>query len=213
MTTASASAGTPSPASSPETGGLDPAAALATIRTQRQAVVVRSDLILIAWGLAWAVGYVSLALGVGQAILGGCLMAAVVATAVVVTLGARGVRGTTSRTGSVYGATWLAAMGLVTILLGRAGTVLSDIGTEQAQELLNLLSSGIPCLVVGTIYMASAMLWEETAMAWTGAWILAVTALATIVGTPAAWWVMAVLGGGGLLAVGLVQLAMRKAVR
>ena len=64
-----------------------------------------------------------------------------------------------------------------------------------------------------TIYMASAMLWEETAMAWTGAWILAVTALATIVGTPAAWWVMAVLGGGGLLAVGLVQLAMRKAVR
>ena len=61
--------------------------------------------------------------------------------------------------------------------------------------------------------MASAMLWEETALAWTGAWILAVTALATIVGTPAAWWVMAVLGGGGLLAVGLVQLAMRKAVR
>ena len=84
MTTASASAGTSS-ASSPETGGLDPAAALATIRTQRQAVVVRSDLILIAWGLAWVVGYVSLALGAGQAILGGCLMAAVIATAVVVT--------------------------------------------------------------------------------------------------------------------------------
>ena len=140
-------------------------------------------------------------------------MAAVIVTAVVVTLGARGIRGTTSRTGSVYGATWLAAMGLVTVLLGRAGTVLSDIGTEQAHELLRLLSSGIPCLVVGTIYMASAMLWEETALAWTGAWILAVTALATIVGTPAAWWVMAVLGGGGLLAVGLVQLAMRKAVR
>ena len=208
MTTASASAGTSS-ASSPETGGLDPATALATIRTQRQAVVVRSDLILIAWGLA----YVSLALGAGQAVLGGCLMAAVIVTAVVVTLGARGIRGTTSRTGSVYGATWLAAMGLVTVLLGRAGTVLSDIGTEQAHELLRLLSSGIPCLVVGTIYMASAMLWEETALAWTGAWILAVTALATIVGTPAAWWVMAVLGGGGLLAVGLVQLAMRKAVR
>ena len=212
MTTASASAGTSS-ASSPETGGLDPATALATIRTQRQAVVVRSDLILIAWGLAWVVGYVSLARPQGQAVLGGCLMAAVIVTAVVVTLGARGIRGTTSRTGSVYGATWLAAMGLVTVLLGRAGTVLSDIGTEQAHELLRLLSSGIPCLVVGTIYMASAMLWEETALAWTGAWILAVTALATIVGTPAAWWVMAVLGGGGLLAVGLVQLAMRKAVR
>lgn len=47
----------------PEAESLDPATALATIKTQRQAVLVRSDLILIAWGLAWVVGYTGLALG------------------------------------------------------------------------------------------------------------------------------------------------------
>lgn len=197
----------------PEAESLDPATALATIKTQRQAVLVRSDLILIAWGLAWVVGYTGLALGGSPFILAAGLAAAIVVTAVVVSRGSRGVRGTTSRIGTVYGLTWIAAMGLTAVLLSRIGIVLADLPFEEANELMSLLGSGIPCLVVGTIYMAGAMLWEETSMAWLGGWILVVTAAATIAGLPAAWWIMAILGGGGLLVMGLVQLWQRKAVR
>lgn len=212
----------PAPAVDPDDLPLQPADALRTIAAQQRAVAswdVPSHYILFAWGTAWLIGYGAIAITTGPdmsaatwayVLFAGALATALVATIVITARAVRGLRGRTSRIGAVYGLTWFASMATAMVLTSRTGAYLDLIGTPQATELGNTLSSALPCLVVGTMFMTGALIWDEVDMAWLGGWILVMTVVATLVGLPTGWWVMSLLGGGAMLVWGVVSLLRRR---
>ncbi|AYD90700.1 hypothetical protein D4740_02065 [Actinomyces sp. 2119] len=189
---------------------------------------IRSAPLLLAWGLAWLLGYTTLALaGDGGGIREGtsaavdaraaytvfvaCLVAAGIFTAVYIALRSRGVRGTSGRQGVLYSGAWIGGMALTGVILGRLNSFLATVGTPEAGAVGALVSSAVPCLVVGVIFLVGAALWGDNVMGALGGWILAAAAVATVAGLPWAWWVMAVGGGGGmLLAAARDSLASRR---
>ncbi|WP_257493113.1 hypothetical protein [Actinomyces wuliandei] len=197
-----------------------PAEAEALIAAQRRDYArcntIRSAPLLLAWGLAWLLGYTTLALAADGAglregtsavadaraaytVFVACLAAAGIFTAVYIALRSRGVRGTSGRQGVLYSGAWIGGMALTGVILGRLNSFLATVGTPEAGAVGALVSSAVPCLVVGVIFLVGAALWGENVMGALGGWILAAAAVATVAGLPWAWWVMAVGGGGGML--------------
>ncbi|RAX19285.1 MULTISPECIES: hypothetical protein [Actinomyces] len=198
-------------------GGLEPAAALATISEQQTAYLrhmeVHSAPLYLAWGLAWLIGYGVCGLSVGGdyelprnswLAFMGCLAAAAVFTCVYIARRSRGLRGRTSWIGMLYGLAWAGGMILAFTTTARLGAFLNELGTAQAANVGSIVANALPCLVVGVLFLAGAAIWEETTMAVTGGWILVVTTAATVVGGHALWAIMALAGGGGLLAAGIL---------
>lgn len=198
-------------------GGLEPAAALATISEQQTTYLrhmeVYSAPLYLAWGLAWLIGYGVCSLSVGGdyelprnswLAFMGCLAAAAVFTCVYIARRSRGLRGRSSWVGTLYGLAWAGGMILAFTTSSRLGSFLSELGTAQATNMGAILSNALPCLVVGVLFLAGAAIWEETSLAVTGGWVLVVTLVATVVGGRALWAIMALAGGGGLLAAGIL---------
>lgn len=197
-----------------------PDEALAVVEAQRSAFLkhheIKASPLLIAWGLAWLVGYAALALYrradyslpmVPYLFFCGCLAAALLFTFAYIAPKARGIRGRSNREGTYYGLAWALGMPLAAIILSRVNAFLTTLNTSQANEVANAVSNAVPCLVVGVIFLMSAALWDETVMGVLGGWILLVTLVVTIVGMPWAWWIMSVAGGGGMLAAAVVSAA------
>ncbi|PHP52258.1 hypothetical protein [Actinomyces ruminis] len=196
---------------------LEPAAALAAIGEQQSAylrhVEVHSAPFYIAWGLAWLIGYGTCGLAVGPdyalepsalLVFLSCLAAAAVFTCVYIVRRSHGLRGRTSWIGTMYGLAWAGGMTLSFTTSARLGAFFNDLDTAQAANMGSIMANALPCLVVGVLFLAGAAIWEETSMAVTGGWILAVTMAATIVGGNALWAIMALAGGGGMLVAGAV---------
>ena len=194
--------------------------ALAVVEAQRSAFLKRHEIkaspLLIAWGLAWLVGYAALALYrradyslpmVPYLFFCGCLAAALLFTFAYIVPKARGIRGRSNREGTYYGLAWALGMPLAAIILSRVNAFLTTLNTSQANEVANAVSNAVPCLVVGVIFLMSAALWDETVMGVLGGWILLVTLVVTIVGMPWAWWIMSLAGGGGMLVAAVVSAA------
>ena len=194
--------------------------ALAVVEAQRSAFLKRHEIkaspLLIAWGLAWLVGYAALALYrradyslpmVPYLFFCGCLAAALLFTFAYIIPKARGVRGRSSREGTYCGLAWTLGMSLGAVILSRLNVLLAAVNTGQANEVASVVSNAVPCLVVGVIFLMSAALWNEAAMGVLGGWILLVTLVVTIVGMPWAWWIMSVAGGGGMLVAAVVAAA------
>lgn len=188
---------------------LDAATALAAIEDQqatyRSRMEIRSAPIYVAWGLAWLVGYTIGWLGLGEDYsvsaphwfgFIACLVAAGIFTIAYIARRARGLRGASNRFGASYGMAWFAAFGLAAVLMTRLGSFLDSVGTTQAYEIGMITSNAIPCLIVGSMFMVGGALWDEPMITAMGGWILAVTAVATLVGGSAMWLLMAVAGGG-----------------
>lgn len=205
-------------ASSPvdNTARLDAAEALAAISEQqyayRRRMEVHSAPLYLAWGLAWLIGYGVCGLSVGSdyalpprvfLVFLGCLAAAAVFTCVYIARRSRGLRGRSSWAGVLYGLAWMGGMILAFTTSSRLGAFLSELGTAQATNMGAIVSNALPCLVVGVLFLAGAAIWEEISLAVTGGWVLVVTLVATVVGGHALWAVMALAGGGGLLAAGI----------
>ncbi len=195
------------------------ALALAGRQQQRMdAVALRPVmLILIAWGLAWGIGFMAvwlsraespvIAPGAAWAVFGSLLIAAVVTSGVAGARIGRGVRGGDGGfVGGVYGFSWAIAPLAITAM----GVAFARAGAEPA--VLDLFYPAAYSLVVGMLYIVGAALFRAVPMLFLGGWILLVGTVAPFFGTPNHYLVMSVAAGGGFLA-GAVAIAVISTVR
>ena len=203
---------------------LDPRAALETISEQqavlRRRTLIRSSPLLAAWGLAWLVGYGAGWLGIRPdytmpaplwVVYFGCLAAAGAYTCTYIARRARWVRGSSNRAGVRYGTAWAGGFVLGMAVMGRTGAFLASLGTPEAAEAGMILGNAVPCLIIGTLFVACSAIWDEPVMAWVGGWLLAVTTVATLVGGTGLWAIMS-LAGVGVLIVAAVDALRTRAV-
>ena len=154
-----------------------PDEALAVVEAQRSAYLkrhrVKATPVLVAWGLAWLLGYAALALSrradyslplVPYLFFCGCLAAALLFTFAYIVPKVRGIRGRSSREGTYYSLAWFLGMPLSALILSRVNAFLADLNTSQANEVASVVSNALPCLVVGVIFLMSAALWNEVVM-------------------------------------------------
>ncbi|MFC8801216.1 hypothetical protein ACFT2C_26080 [Promicromonospora sp. NPDC057138] len=204
------------PAEPGDPAGLDPAETLRMIQRQQQAArdAVEPDgrLLFGAWGLAWLIGYLTMwfsARATGHPegwagwVLAGCIVGAVGFTIVHSVTRTAGLRGTSSRVGAMYGWAWFLGFTVFGVMLGAMG----DAGASY--EVMAIAANGFACVVVGLMYLAGGMLFEEARMYALGAWMLVTAGLAAFAGMPNVYLVMAVAGGGGFLVMAAVEQVVR----
>ncbi|MEZ0446253.1 hypothetical protein [Cellulomonas sp. ICMP 17802] len=187
--------------------------ALAIIEAQRaRAADVRpsSALLFGIWGLVWLVGYGAMwwtarddstpSVAAAVVAIGGGLLALLV-TIVHIARRTRGIVGGSARQGAMFGWAWaigFVAQSMIVGGLGQAGA---------SGEVIALAANAIAALVVGLLYLAGGILWRATGMYVLGGWIALVGASAALAGLPGSYLVMALAGGGGMLAMGAVEAA------
>lgn len=194
-----------------------PEEALALVRAQRERVsrslYVDPALLLGVWGVAWLLGFGVLCLAargwLGTVVPAGAAgwiagvlftVAAVVSVLEQVRRG-RGVRGPSRRIAAGYGWSWLLAfVGLfaLNLALERQGL---------PSGLAPLLWTGSSLLVVGLLYLAGGLLWDDPLQYGLGLWILLTGAGSVAAGVPGNFAVLSLAGGGGLLAAAAVTRA------
>ncbi|MFD2027125.1 hypothetical protein [Promicromonospora aerolata] len=203
----------------PETvpdGELGPAETLRMIRQQQEAARDATEpdgrLLFAAWGLAWLIGYLTMWITARDTgtperwagwVLGGCIVGAMAFTIVHSIARTAGTRGASARTGALYGWTWFLAFTTFGVLLGALG----DAGASS--EVMAIAANGVACLIVGLMYIAGGLLFEENRMYAVGAWMLVTACLAALAGMPNTYLVMAVAGGGGFLTMVVVEQVIR----
>jgi hypothetical protein len=217
-------AGPAQPPAAEQAGRLSARESLALISEQR-AGAVRSLYpsrvpMLASWGVAWLFGFGACYLaqpGRGapalpdwsaSAILFGLSLVAVVVTARQFRRSGRGVTGPGRAVGAMYGWSWV---------LGSAVDYALNLGLAShgmPARLESLLWPVTTLLVVGLLYLAGGMAWQDRLMYGLGAWMLLVAVASVAVGVPANFALIALAGGGGLLtAAGLARRARRWRVR
>lgn len=187
---------------------LDPRAGLAIVAAQRRRVRdadVDERRLFGVWGLAWVVGYgaqwwtATTSPTRTATAAGGLVFAAVAVVALVVTLvhvlrATRGVLGTSHQVGAMYGWAW-------TIGFVGQGLVVAGVARADASPVVvAVVANGAACLVVGLLYMAGGALWQQVPLYVVGAWMIATAGAASLVPLPDGYLVMALAGGGGMLA-------------
>lgn len=157
------------------------------------------------WGAAYLLGFGAVYLasstsaGRGaQAAAAGLAVALFVGAAVTtVGLGRRavsGIRGPSREVDVLYGSAWLlgfAAAGAINVGMSRLGL---------SADAVTLLSTADNVLVVGVLYLASGALLRDRLQYGLGLWMLVTAAVSVPAGAPANFAVLALAGGGGLLA-------------
>jgi hypothetical protein len=204
------------PAEPGDPAGLDPAETLRMIQQHQEAARDATEpdgrLLFGAWGLAWLIGYLvmwSTARETGRPeawagwVLAGCIVGATVFTIVHSVGRTAGLRGTSARVGAMYGWSWFLAFTAFGVLLG----AMRDAGAPY--DVLAMAANGFACLIVGLLYMACGLLFEEVRMYAVGVWMLVTAGLAAFAGMPNTYLVMAVAGGGGFLAMAVVEQGIR----
>ncbi len=197
-------------------GELSPAETLRMIRQQQEAARDATEpdgrLLFGAWGLAWGIGYLAMwftardtgsPAGWAGWVLAGCIVGAMVFTIVHSVTRTAGTRGASARIGALYGWTWFLAFTAYAVMLGAMG----DAGASR--EVLAIAANGFACLIVGLMYIAGGLLFEENRMAAAGGWMLVTAVLAAFAGMPNTYLVMAVAGGGGFLVMVVVEQVYR----
>lgn len=195
-----------------DVAGLAAADSLRLIREQqdraRAALEPDARALYGVWGVAWLAGYLVLWFstqgreqpeGWAYWVFAGALAAAVVFTMVHTMSRTAGTRGVSARTGAMYGWSWM--LGFLTFSMFLGG--LARAGADG--EIMGLASNGGACLVVGLLYLGGAVAFGERSLFVLGAWILLVGAVATLVGLPLTYLVMAFAGGGGFLVMAVVE--------
>lgn len=178
--------------------------------TRRMAAYVPA--ILLAWGIAWFVGFgmlwlidgakpaVSIPLPVAVVVFVVLMIGALVASAVLGVRTSRGIRPSSAAafTGTVYGFTWTIAFVAMFVF----GTALVRNGMPP--ELLNIYYPTASTLLVGLLYFVGGGIWQARPLLWLGGWIIVVALVAPFFGYPANYFVLALAGGGVFLAGALV---------
>jgi hypothetical protein len=191
-----------------EEGELSPAESLALIEGQRAELRrrrgVRPELILLAWGLAYLLGFGGFYLalqGVVPEVLAALVLGALGAVALVLPIvegvrAARGVRGPSRTIGVMYGSAWGLAFCANAIVQSSLQRQLA-----ASPEIVSLMWSSSSLAVAGLMYLAGAMLWRDVPQYLLGAWMLVSAALSVLAGVPGNFLVLAFAGGGGMLAL------------
>jgi hypothetical protein len=204
------------PAHPVDPAGLDPAETLRMIRQQQEAARDATEpdgrVLFGAWGLAWLIGYLAMwstARDTGTPapwagwVLAGCIVGATGLTVVHSVTRTSGTRGASARVGAMYGWTWFLAFMAYGVLLGAIG----DAGAST--EVQAIAANGFACVIVGLLYLAGGMLFEELRMYAIGGWMLVTAVLAAFAGMPNTYFVIAVAGGGGFLVMVAVEQVIR----
>lgn len=195
---------------------LDPAEMLALARSQQDAVSRRLarqiPWILVAWGVAWTVGFgllwlidgarpaFSVPLPVAAGAFAALMVAAIVVSAVVGTLSGRGIRSTPAAafTGIVYGVT--GSVAFVAMYVFAAGLVHNGMPPELQSIYFPVASS----LIVGIMYLIAAAIWHQVPMIYLGGWIILVALVCPFFGYPHHYLVLATAGGGAFFVSALL---------
>lgn len=201
--------------------GLDPAAALRLVHGQQRDVETRMGLfvplVMLAWGLAWLIGFgiVWLSQGPGVVPAGPAwtifIALQVVAGIVSTWLGIRSGRGT--RTGDdfggmIYGIIWV--VGSIAIAVLGAGLQFNGLSAE----LRSIYYPSAFVLFVGIMYLVAGALWRAVPSILLGGILLVVAAVAPFLGVPDHYLFFALAGGGTFLGFGLVAwIRMRRDTR
>lgn len=196
--------------------GLDPAETLRLIRQHQEAARDATEpdgrLLFGAWGLAWLIGYLAMWTTARETgtpepwagwVLACCIAGATAFTIVHSITRTSGTRGASARIGALYGWTWFLAFTALGVVLGAMG----DAGAPP--EVMAIAANGFACVIVGLMYIAGGLLFEEIRMAAVGGWMLVAAVLAAFAGMPNTYFVMAVAGGGGFLAMAVVEQVLR----
>lgn len=170
-----------------------------------------SRILYLIWGCVFLLGFLPPALafgpdpvvGIPRALALGLFFGAIgigVALSIVVTARfARGLGGSSSRRGAMYGTAWALAFVGVTALTAQLERIAMD------RDLLGVLVNGVAMLLVGALYMAGGAAWLDRTQFTVGAVISGVTTLALVVGFPAYYWIMCLGAGGVFLAAAAVS--------
>ncbi|MCY1137345.1 transporter [Actinoplanes sp. Pm04-4] len=194
---------------------LDPAESLALIERERAQVGrdLSPDprLMYWPWGIAWLVTFTLFFLRYGPdgrvfvdlpgwlplVALAVCMIAAGIVTGVAGSRVSRRVMGPSNRQGAMYGISWSVAFTAFSVLFSQISDVLPE-------DKAGLLWAGGMVAVTGALHMAGAAIWNDRDMFILGSW----TSLINIVGILAGpgWHslIVAVAGGGGMMAAGLI---------
>ncbi|MDN5918426.1 MAG: hypothetical protein L0I76_25570 [Pseudonocardia sp.] len=193
-----------------------PADALAIIRSQQAKVNAQlapaTALFFLFWGVAWIVIGILAYLRATE-VLGGATAGITIAVVLLAACGAsawvgiragRGVAGDSARQGMLYGLSWPIIMTLVGVFIGAAA---SSLGLTDAQ--MTVLVPAIFALVVGSLYSAAGAIWGHVPNYVLGLWIVAVGVISVFAGSPANTLVFGIGAGGGMLVVGVLEMAGR----
>ena len=199
---------------------LDPAGMLALVRQQQRDIGLQLGgavpYILLAWGVSWTLGFLSLwsvdglptGLPLGAAVPVFVVLF-VAAGGVSAFLGIRSGRGIRSSpdsafTGTVYGVTWsIGFLGLTAI-----GIALIQWGLG---DLANLYFASVYVFFCGIMYIIAAAIWHAIPALVAGCWLVLVAATAPFFGYPGNYLVLAIAGGGAFLVMAVALLFFRAA--
>jgi hypothetical protein len=182
----------------------------------REALKVKTSLLYAAWGVAWLLGLGAMWLSVrGQQpyrgpaaasgiFLGALLFAAIIVTMIIVIRASKGVGGTSSMQGRIYGLSWPIGFASLFAIEG----ALAEHGASD--EVMGLIGASGPILVTALIYLVASALWVDLSMFALGAWLALVAAVGAWTGPVTVLLVESLAGGGGfLLAAALVARRQR----
>ncbi len=193
----------------------DPAATLALIEAQRttaeRSINPHPIVWYGPWGAAWLLGFGLLFLRFGPddrvfvempywlplVVLYASLVGALVVSTVFASRALKHVRGDSARQGTLYGLAWALTFAGIGITTGVFAEHLPD-------DLGGVLWGSVSVAAVGTLHMAGAAIWRDLMMFILGAWITVVNIAGVLAGPGWHSLLIAVLGGGGMLATGLV---------
>lgn len=208
-----ASPGTPDETSPAETA-LDPSSILRAIeddqRHAQESFTPNTALLYLVWSLAWIVGFAGfyashvpiedplLPTGVGLGIMIAALIAAIAFSAFTSARSSAGSRGPSMVQGAIFGNMYPVAF----LLIGLLGARLAHLGVPGPA----LLSYGVAvtCLVVGLLFVAAALIWNDRPQLITGAWTIVVGIISVVIAPPHNL-LAGILGGLGFLVIAAVQ--------
>ncbi|MDF7640129.1 hypothetical protein PT279_00755 [Bifidobacterium sp. ESL0784] len=174
------------------------------------------------WGAAWLIGYSALALGTAPLTDGDTstsawsfiifaivLVLAFVASCLLNVRNASGIRSENpmfhyfKRMGKMAG--WSYPFAFLFSMCGLA--IFADkYGTGNTE--MSVLYNFVVPLILGLIYWLQGAMYNDRTLSITGVWMMALSWSTILAGIPVGYWVMALLGGGGLLIAFLAALVL-----
>lgn len=193
---------------------VDPAAILRAIDDDRKhaqsAMAPNASLLYATWGIAWIVGFLAFYLAcvpverplipffAGAAIGAAALVAAIVLSASHSARKSVGSRGPSMVQGAIYGSTFPIAF----TLMGLLGWRLASAGVPFDVMLSYWVA--VPCLIVGILFLAGAVIWNDKSQLVFGIWTF-VVGFSSVALTPPHNLLAGVVGGVGFLALAVIQ--------
>jgi len=194
----------------------DPAESLRLIERERanleRSLIPDPRLMLWPWGFAWLIGFgvIFLRYGPGGRVyvnlpdwlplvaLAVLLLAAGIMTGVVGARSARQTTGPSSRQSVKFGLTWSVAFTGMSVVFSQLNGLLPDVQ-------INLLWAGGMVALTGALHMAGGAIFNDRVMFLLGLWTSVVNIIGVLAGTGWHSLIVAIAGGGGMIAAGLIS--------